>query len=122
MENKAELFREKGPTTTIIDAEITENGDLLISGVDYGEAPLEHFHDFDYEYWLTIPSSHKEETLLFLMNQAKEKSQTPQLDGQSTDKKLLGLLQMLYSDNISVVSLLRYSPEKLGIPVKFHSY
>ena len=66
---KITLCESRGETSTFIDAAILENGDLQLSGRDFGKAPLEHFGDIDYEYWLTVPSEHKDQLLLELLNQ-----------------------------------------------------
>ena len=66
---KITLCERRGETATFIDAAILENGDLQLSGRDFGKAPLEHFGDIDYEYWLTVPSEHKDQLLLELLNQ-----------------------------------------------------
>lgn len=49
---------EQGRETsgTRITAELKENGDLYLSGVDYGDDIEESMGDWDYEYWLTIPA------------------------------------------------------------------
>ena len=61
MMDKVSLVRIEGPTSVYIDAEITDEGDLLFSGQDVGEAPSEMFGDSDYEYWLMIPALHKDQ-------------------------------------------------------------
>jgi hypothetical protein len=40
MTNKVKLVEIEGATSRYIDAEITDEGDLLLSGQDFGEAPL----------------------------------------------------------------------------------
>lgn len=77
--DKVKLVDIKGVTSIYIDAEITDNGDLLISGQDIGTAPRKVRHDDDYEYWLTVRAPNK-------------------------DRFLLALLDKLYADNPSLVS------------------
>ena len=61
---KTKLCEIRGETSTFIDAEILENGDLQLSGQDVGKLPEEQFGDSDYEYWVTVPKEHKDRLLL----------------------------------------------------------
>jgi hypothetical protein len=49
---------EQGNTSsgTRITAELKANGDLHLSGVDFGDDVERSMGDWDYEYWLTIPA------------------------------------------------------------------
>ena len=76
---------------------INENGDLLFSGQDIGNAPEEIFGDSDYEYWLTVPASEK-------------------------DRLLLALIEKHYAGYALVVSSLREFMESKNIPYNFYSY
>jgi hypothetical protein len=95
--NMVELVRIAGATSVCIDAEITENGDLQISGQDIGAAPQEMFGDVDYEYWLRIAAADK-------------------------DRLLLALIEQQYSGNAKVVSKLRHFLGSKGIYCGFFSY
>ncbi len=64
MADKISLVNVKGPTSIHIEVEVTNTGDLLFSGCDLGSAPSEIFGDSDYEYWLTIDASHKDQVLV----------------------------------------------------------
>ena len=97
MKNKANLVHIEGPTSIYIDAEITDSGDLLLSGQDLGAAPQKFFGDSDYEYRLRVGAAHK-------------------------DRLLLALLEKLYSGNPSVVSQLREYLDSKGIPAEFSTY
>lgn len=97
MDTKVSLVRIDGPTSIRIGASIAENGDLVVSGQDFGEAPRSYMGDDDYEYWLRIRASHKDEVLL-------------------------ALLEKLYAGNSCVVSQLREYLESKGIPAEFHSF
>jgi hypothetical protein len=57
MTDSVKLAGIGGDTSIHIDVRIDENGDLLFSGQDIGNAPEEVFGDLDYEYWLTVPAS-----------------------------------------------------------------
>lgn len=91
------MVHVKGPTSLHIEAEITDRGDLLLSGQDLGDAPREFFGDSEYEYWLRIGASHK-------------------------DQVLLALLEKLYSGNPSLMVQFREYLESKGIPAEFGSY
>ena len=67
MNDPIKLFSQGGSTSIHIDARITEEGDLLLSGQDIGEIPEKFFGDSDYEYWLTVPASEKDRLLLALL-------------------------------------------------------
>ena len=91
------LVEIKGSTSRYIDAEITDEGDLLLSGQDIGEAPREVWDEDEYEYWLTIRSTDK-------------------------DQVLLALLEKLYTGNLSVISELKHYLESKDIPCEFFNY
>ena len=91
------LVRQGGPTSIYIDARIDDEGKLLLSGQDIGEAPEEIFGKDDYEYFLSIPAAEK-------------------------DRVLLALIDKIYSGNASVISEFRGFLESKDIPCTFHSF
>ncbi len=91
------LCEIRGDTSIFIDAEITAEGNLLVSGQDVGEAPQQWWGDTDYEYWLQVPAAEK-------------------------DRVLLALLQACYAGDAQVVSKLRDVFETAGIPHTFDSW
>ena len=97
MENRVTLVHVEGPTSVHIEAEITDRGDLLLSGQDVGDAPREFFGDADYEYWLRIEARNK-------------------------DRLLLALLGKLYSGDPSLISQFREYLESKGIPAEFNCF
>lgn len=97
MSKTVELVRQGGATSIYIDVRIDDEGDLLFSGQDIGDAPEEIFGDLDYEYWLTVPAAEK-------------------------DRVLLTLIEKFYRGNASVVSEFRELLESKDIPCHFHSY
>jgi len=97
MNEPIKLVRQGGSTSIYIDVCINENGDLLFSGQDIGEAPEEFFGDSDYEYWLTVPAVEK-------------------------DKLLLALIEKHYAGDALVVSTMREFMESKEIPCSFYSY
>ena len=80
-----------------IDVCLKENGDLLFSGQDIGDAPEEIFGDLDYEYWLTVPAAEK-------------------------DKLLLALIEKHYAGNSTVISEMREFMESKQISCAFFSH
>ena len=97
MSDRIVLVKQGGSTSIHIDVRIKENGDLLFSGQDIGEAPEEIFGDSDYEYWLTVPAAEK-------------------------DRLLLALIEQHYAGNGSLVSELRELMESQDIPCAFFSH
>jgi hypothetical protein len=87
----------EGPTAIHLDVQITDQGDLLFSGQDLGEAPEMVFGDSDHEYWLTVAKRDK-------------------------DSLLLALIEKHYAGNASVISVLQETLDSRGIPYEFQSY
>jgi len=97
MIKKVRLVDLAGPTSIHIEAEITDQGDLLISGQDLGDAPKEIFGDSDYEYWLRIKAADK-------------------------DQLLLALIEEIYSGNTRLISELQEYLNAKKIPSEFTSF
>ena len=97
MSDPIKLVSQGGSTSIHIDARITEEGDLLLSGQDIGEIPEQFFGDSDYEYWLTIPAAEK-------------------------DRALLALIEKHYAGNATVISELREFLESKKIPCAIFSH
>ena len=57
---RVRLCEVRGKTSVYIDAEINDQGSLVVSGQDVGKAPEEHWGDSDYEYWVVVAKEHKE--------------------------------------------------------------
>ena len=97
MNEPIKLVSQGGSTSIHIDVRIDENGNLLFSGQDIGNAPEEIFGDIDYEYWLTVPAAEK-------------------------DRLLLALIEKHYAGDAMVVSTLREFMESKEIPCGFYSH
>lgn len=97
MTHKVKLVEIEGSTSRYVDAEITDKGDLLLSGQDIGDAPRAIWNEDEYEYWLTVRAADK-------------------------DRVLLALLEKLYTGNPSVVSELKHYLESKDIPCEFFNY
>jgi hypothetical protein len=97
MINKVNLVQIEGTTSIYIDAEITDKGDLLISGQDLGHATDHSFGGSEYEYWLRITEPNK-------------------------DRVLLALIEKLYLGDSSLVSELKNYLDSKEIPCEFSNY
>ena len=94
---RVQLVRQGGSTSIHIDVRIEEDGDLLFSGQDIGEAPEQIFGKDEYEYWLTVPAAEK-------------------------DRLLLALIEKIHKGNALVVSEMKEFLEERNIPCGFHTY
>ncbi len=47
---RVQLCEVRGETSVYIDAEINDQGSLVVSGQDVGKMPEEYWGDSDYEY------------------------------------------------------------------------
>lgn len=97
MNEPIKLVSQGGSTSIHIDMRIQDNGDLLFSGQDTGDAPMEIFGDLDYEYWLTVPAAAK-------------------------DCLLLAVLEKHYGGDPMLISTLRELMESGDIPCQFHCH
>ena len=97
MSEVIKLVRQGGSTSIHIDARIGEEGELLLSGQDIGEAPEQFFGKDDYEYFLSIPAAEK-------------------------DRVLLALIAKIYRGNASVISELKEFLESKNIPFESYSF
>ena len=50
----------------LVDA---ETGDFVMEGADTGPTVERIFGDDDYEYWVTVPKEHKDQLLLYLVQE-----------------------------------------------------
>ena len=97
MSEVIKLVSQGGPTSIHIDVRIGDEGELLLSGQDIGEAPDAVFGQGDYEYFLSVPAAEK-------------------------DRVLLALIEKIYRGNPSVVSEFREFLDTKGISSAFHSF
>ena len=97
MSKTVKLVRQGGATSIYIDVKIDDEGDLLLSGQDIGEAPEQIFGKDEYEYWLRVPAAAK-------------------------DRVLLALIEKVYKGDASVISELREFLESKDIPYNFHTF
>lgn len=64
---KIRLYESRGENSTFIDALVEDNGDLKVSGYDFGALVREMFDADDYEYDVRVPSEQKDLVLLALI-------------------------------------------------------
>ena len=55
---RVRLCAVRGETSVYIDAEIDDQGSLVVSGQDIGKEPEEYWGDSDYEYWVVVNRKH----------------------------------------------------------------
>lgn len=150
---KVTLCEYRGKDTSIfIDAEISEEGTLVVSGQDVGKAPLEIWGDTDYEYWVYVAAAHKARLLNQLIQDVFQVAPLPtvppapapaspeeadyraflarqtlppdtaQWSERQKDVALLLLLQKRYQGDLSAVSALRDWLNAHDIPYTFDSW
>ena len=122
---KVKLYEEKGETSRYIDAEITKDGDLIMTGQDIGKLPTEVWGESDYEFFVYIPAKHKHDVHRVLLE--KFHSDNPGganqfEDFNSMDDVILALLQKLYTDNPKAVDQFKDFMRSQGIPAEFDSW
>jgi len=120
-----QLYEERGETSRYIDAEITKDGDLVMTGQDLGKLPKEFWGDSDYEFFVYIPAKHKDDVHRVLLE--KFHSDNPNVvdqfeDLKSIDDVILALLQKLYAGNPKAVDQFKDFMRSQGIPAEFDSW
>ena len=113
---EVQLFQERGDTSRFVDAEIKENGDLVVSGQDVGEAPLQWWGDTDYEFWVTVAAKDKHRILEILSKAGREAGTSFPTEPEDEDTALLALLKHFYGGHFHAVDEFRDFLESQGIP------
>ncbi len=111
-----QLLEERGETSRFIDAEIIENGDLVVSAQDVGEAPLQWWGDSDYEFWVTVASKDKPFVLQALIEFSNQAGGLPPIESKDQDKALLVLLERTYAGHFGAVDEFRDFLKSRDIP------
>jgi hypothetical protein len=133
MDEQADLRREKkvklvarlGETSVFVDAEINEEGNLVLSGQDIGKAPKDWFGDSDYEYWLVAAASDKNHVLSILLGQVAGGQQFRPASDASEDEKdwaPLTVIEKTYGGDLRAVSTLCDLLRANGIRFEFRTY
>jgi hypothetical protein len=124
-EKVVKLVARLGETSVFIDAEIDEQGSLLLSGQDIGKAPEEWFGDSDYEYWVVVAASDKERVLSILLGQLAGGQQFRPAGDASEDEKdwaLLTVIEKTYGGDLRAVSAFCDLLKANGIRYEFHTF
>lgn len=124
-EKKVKLVASRGETSVFIDAEIDEQGNLVLSGQDIGKAPKEWFGHDDYEYWLVAAASDKDHILSILVGQVAGGEQLRPARDASVDEKdwaLLTVIEKTYSGDLRAVEAFRDLLKANGIRFEFKTY
>ena len=122
---KVNLYEERGETSRYIDAEITKDGDLVVSGQDIGKLPQEFWGDSDYEFWVYVPARYKDDVRTALLE--KLRAHDPKAVDEfkafkSNDEAILALIAKLYAGNPKAVDQLKDFLRSRGIHVEFDSW
>ena len=124
-EKKVKLVASRGETSVFIDAEIDEQGNLVLSGQDIGKAPKEWFGDSDYEYWLVVAASDKDRVLSLLLGQVAGGQQLRAASDASVDEKdwaLLTVIENRYGGDLRAVSAFYELLKANGIGFEFKTF
>lgn len=113
---KVQLFRERGATSRFVDASIKANGDLVVSGQDVGEAPLQWWGDTDYEFSATVAAEGKHGILETLGRTGREAGAPFPTEPREEDTALLALLKLFYGGHFRAVDEFKDLLQSQGIP------
>lgn len=131
------LYKQEGATRVHIDAEVTNDGDLQVSGYDIGEAPKEWWGHDDYEYTVTIRRPNKKRLFLALKAEhfgddagaesrfqdfARKKKPPFNWFKQNKDRRLLDLIALMFGDDHSAVSRFRDFAQEKDIPYEWFTW
>jgi hypothetical protein len=122
---KIKLYEKQGETSRYIDAEITKDGDLVITGQDIGKLPEEFWGDSDYEFMVYVPARYKDEVHRALMDRLR--ADNPEAvdefkDLTSNDDVILALVEKIYAGNSKAVDEFKDFMRSKGIPAEFDSW
>ena len=122
---KVKLYEQRGETSRYIDAEITKDGDIVMTGQDIGKLPEEHWGDSDYEFFIYIPAKYKGDVHRVLLE--KFYADNPNVATnfeylKSIDDVILALLDKIYAGNPKAVDQFKDYMRSKGIPAEFDSW
>ena len=122
---KVQLYEERGETSRYIDAEINSDGDIIMTGQDLGKLPQEYWGDSDYEFFVYIPASYKDDVFRLLLEKLIKDypEAVNKLDKfRSTEDAVLALIEKLYAGNPKAVDEFKDYMRSQGIPAEFDSW
>lgn len=113
------LYVERGETSRFIDAILDSEGELMLSGVDVGKAPLEFWGDSDYEFWVVVAAEAVGRVRAALL--AARDPDAPPLR-QRGDALLMALLEERYGGDPRAVDAFKDFLRERDIPLDFGSW
>ena len=116
------LYEGGGVTSRFVEAEINDNGDLVISGQDVGKAPLEFWGDSDYEYWLKVISENKDKLLKALIEYCEKHSMPIPAKSRNKDRDLLAIIKLIFGGRSTAFEKFQRFLKRQDIPAEFASY
>jgi hypothetical protein len=116
---RRELYVERGETSRFIDVSIDTAGQLMMSGVDIGEAPLAFYGDSDYEFWVVVEPGHKGRVREALLAVRDRDAPRFRLRG---DALLLALIEERYKGDPHAVDGFKTFLREHDIPLDFGSW
>ncbi len=122
---KVKLFEEEGETSRYIDAEIDEDGDIIISGQDLGKAPQEFWGDSDYEFSTYVAAKYKNDVSYALLEKLKDENPAEfekMKEWESQDDIILTSIKLLYTGNRHAVDEFKDYMRSVGIDAQFFSW
>jgi hypothetical protein len=135
---KVQLYEQQGETSRYIDAEITQHGDLVISGQDLGKMPEKYWGDSDYEFMVYVAAKYKSDVFRILLEKLNNDIDDVEdefrdlmksrrilwihLPAEQKDDVLLTLIKKLYSGNPKAVDHFKEFLRSRGIPCEFDSW
>ncbi len=128
-----EIYRDSGPTSRTVFAEIDREGQLMLSAGDIGEAPNKFWGNSDYEFWVVVATEHKAALVRALMDDLFSGAENPQADAyfdalriapeeRESDRALLALIEKKYKGVFSAVDEFRAFLESKSIPCQGGSW
>ena len=122
---KVQLYEERGEASRFIDAEITKDGDIVMTGQDLGKITEEFWGDSDYEFFVYIPASYKDDVYRVLLEKLSKDypEAVNKLDKfRLTEDAVLALIEKLYAGNPKAVDDFKDYMRSQGIPAEFDSW
>jgi hypothetical protein len=133
---RIKLYEEKGETSRYVDAEITKDGDITITGQDIGKIPEEYWGDSDYEFMVYVAAKYKDDVFHALMEKLNNEETDEEflnymksrkilwvhLPAEQKDYVLLALIKKLYDGNSRAVDDFKDFMRSQGIPAEFDSW
>ncbi len=133
---RIKLYEKQGETSRYVDAEITQDGDITISGQDIGKIPEEYWGDSDYEFMVYVAAKYKDDVFHALVEKLNNECNDEEfldyiksrkilwvhLPVEQKDYVLLALIKKLYYGNSGAVDDFKDFMRSQGVPAEFGSW